>query len=41
MIDKNRQKTAFAAAERRKLPLRASKKPKTGDFYPSKVPASQ
>jgi hypothetical protein len=41
MIDKTGEKAAFAAAERRKLPLRACRKPKTGHFYLSKVPVSQ
>jgi hypothetical protein len=41
MIDKNRQKSPFKAVERRKPPLQACKKPKTGHSYPSKVSVSQ
>jgi hypothetical protein len=32
MVGENRQKVAFATAERRKSPLQACDKPKTGHF---------
>ena len=34
IIGKSRQKSGFCSTERRKLPLRVCKKPKTGHFYP-------
>lgn len=41
MMGKKGKKAAFAAFELRKLPLQACINPKSGHFYPLKVPLSQ